>query len=224
MKKTEDKAAPVITVDGPSASGKGTIARLVANKLSFAYLDSGAIYRVLAYAVIANGLSESDESAIVQLAKHLDLSFCDGCIFLGQEDISDAIRMLDVSILASRIAAIHSVREVLLIRQRAFRQQPGLVADGRDMGTVVFKDARLKIFLVASSEIRAKRRVAQLSLQGIDVSYDAALADIDERDYRDKNRKDSPLVCAEDAICLDSTCQSIEECVSFVLEKWQENQ
>lgn len=211
--------SPVITVDGPSGAGKGTLCMMLAEKLGFQLLDSGAIYRVLALAAIHHGVDTESEDALVPLATHLDVQFiAEGDlvqVILEGENVSSELRKEETGMAASKVAALPRVREALLRRQRAFNTPPGLVADGRDMGTVVFPKAMAKIFLDASAQVRAQRRYNQLQGKGLDVSIDDLLSEIQERDYRDRNRAVSPLRPAEDALVLDSTELSIEE----VLEK-----
>ncbi|ASI90395.1 MULTISPECIES: (d)CMP kinase [Vibrio] len=210
---------PVITVDGPSGAGKGTLCMLLAEKLGYHLLDSGAIYRVLALAAIHHGVDLESEDALVPLAMHLDVQFvAEGelvKVILEGEDVSGELRKEETGNAASKIAALPRVREALLRRQRAFNVEPGLVADGRDMGTVVFPEAPVKIFLDASAEERAQRRFKQLQLKGLDVRFDDLLSEIEERDYRDRNRAVAPLRPADDALVLDSTSLNIEQ----VLEK-----
>lgn len=210
---------PVITVDGPSGAGKGTLCMLLAEKLGYHLLDSGAIYRVLALAAIHHGVDLESEDALVPLAMHLDVQFvAEGelvKVILEGEDVSGELRKEETGNAASKIAALPRVREALLRRQRAFNIEPGLVADGRDMGTVVFPEAPVKIFLDASAEERAQRRFKQLQLKGLDVRFDDLLSEIEERDYRDRNRAVAPLRPADDALVLDSTSLNIEQ----VLEK-----
>jgi cytidylate kinase len=209
---------PVIAIDGPSGSGKGTISQIVADKLGYHYLDSGALYRLLALASENHGLSVDSESDLETLAEHLDVQFsADGSIVLEGELVTDAIRTEEMGNRASQIAAIGSVRAALLARQRAFRENPGLVADGRDMGTVVFPAAEVKIFLTASAQARAERRYKQLKEKGISVNLAHLLEDIRSRDERDSQRKAAPLKAAEDAIQLDTTDLSIDEVVDKVL-------
>ena len=213
---------PVITVDGPSGAGKGTISILLAKKLGWHFLDSGAIYRVLAIAAIHHQIPASDEAGLLPLASGLDVQFethDNGTrIMLEGEDVSEAIRTEEVGAVASQIASLPAVREALLRRQRAFKQAPGLVADGRDMGTVVFPSAPVKIFLTASAEERANRRFNQLKTAGHDVSISRLLTDILARDERDANRTVAPLVPAEDALIIDSTHLSVDQ----VIEKIEE--
>ncbi len=213
--------APVITVDGPSGAGKGTLCMLLAEKLGWNLLDSGAIYRVLALAAIHHGVDIESEDALVPLAAHLDVQFiAEGelvKVILEGEDVSGTLRTEEVGNTASKVAALPRVREALLRRQRAFNEQPGLVADGRDMGTVVFQGAEVKIFLDASAEERATRRMNQLQKKGLDVNFGSLLSEIQERDYRDRNRAVAPLRPADDALVLDSTELSIEQVLEKVL-------
>jgi CMP/dCMP kinase len=215
----------VVTVDGPSGAGKGTLCMMLADHLSFHLLDSGAIYRVLALAAIHHGVDTESEDALVPLATHLDVEFiAEGelvKVVLEGEDVSSELRKEETGMAASKIAALPRVREALLRRQRAFAEGKGLVADGRDMGTVVFPNAQVKIFLDASSEERARRRYKQLQLKGLDVKFDDLLSEIQERDDRDRNRAVSPLRPADDALVLDSTSMSIDavfECVLKYIE------
>ena len=204
-------SAVVITIDGPSGSGKGTIAGLLAAKLGWKLLDSGALYRLLAFAAGNHGIDLTNEEALKTLAAHLDVQFVDKRIILEGEEVTDAIRNEQVGAGASMVASLPAVREALLQRQRAFREAPGLVADGRDMGTVVFPDAPLKVFLTASAEERARRRYLQLKGKGEDVSLSSLLDEIRARDERDTQRTVAPLKPAVDAIQLDSTELSIEQ-------------
>ncbi len=207
--------AVVIAVDGPGGAGKGELTRRLAERFNFALLDSGAIYRVLAYAARKAGLALFDEESLVQEAQVLNLSFkpeSDGVhVMLGTEDVSRAIRTEEAGANASKVAALPAVRQALLQRQRDFRREPGLVADGRDMGTVVFPDAQVKIFLDASCEVRAHRRQLQMQSQGKEADYERILQEIKERDDRDRNRAAAPLKPAPDALILDSTELSIAE-------------
>lgn len=213
--------SPVITVDGPSGAGKGTLCMLLADKLGFHLLDSGAIYRVLALAAIHHGVDTESEEALVPLATHLDVQFiAEGDlvkVILEGEDVSGELRKEETGMAASKVAALPRVREALLRRQRAFSSAPGLVADGRDMGTVVFPEAEAKMFLDASAEERASRRLKQLQQKGLDVKFDDLLSEIQERDDRDRNRPVAPLRPAEDALVLDSTSMNIEQVVEKAL-------
>jgi len=205
---------PVLTVDGPSGSGKGTIAQLMAKKLGWHYLDSGAIYRVLAQAAIKHHVDLADEAKLAEMAKDLDLVFSldDGnlIVLLEGEDVSLLIRSEKAGNAASKVAALPLVRAALLNRQRDFRALPGLVTDGRDMGTVVFPDARHKVYLTASARVRAERRYKQLKEKGIESNISALEAEISERDDRDSQRDVAPLRPADDAIELDSTSMGID--------------
>jgi CMP/dCMP kinase len=209
---------PVIAIDGPSASGKGTIAKRVAADLGFHYLESGALYRLIALVALRHGLT--DEEAIARAARDMDVVFQEDEIVLEDQEVSAQIRHEAVGNRASEIAPLPAVREALLHRQRAFRQPPGLVADGRDMATVVFPDATLKIFLTARPEVRAQRRYKQLIEKGIAANLGALSRDLAERDKRDANRKVAPLVPASDSQVLDSSALSIEEVVDRILKLW----
>ncbi|TYL44702.1 (d)CMP kinase [Dickeya sp. ws52] len=214
--------APVITVDGPGGAGKGTLCKALAKALQWNLLDSGAIYRVLALAALHHQVDISSEEALVPIASHLDVRFVpedDGQlkVILEGEDVSNEIRTQEVGNTASQAAVFPRVREALLRRQRAFRDAPGLIADGRDMGTVVFPDAPVKIFLDASAEERAKRRMLQLQAKGFNVNFERLLSEIKERDDRDRNRSVAPLVPAPDALVLDSTHMSLDEVVERAL-------
>ncbi|KAF0100722.1 MAG: 3-phosphoshikimate 1-carboxyvinyltransferase [bacterium] len=212
---------PVIAIDGPSASGKGTVAALVAQALGFHYLDSGAIYRVTAHAGQRAGVSLDDESALATLASGLDLRFDGVEVYLKGEPVGDAIRTEEAGRAASKIAAMPVLRAALLERQRAFRRAPGLVTDGRDMGSVVFPDATLKIFLTANCEERAKRRYKQLIEKGFDANLAALFEDLSERDARDAARAVAPLKQSADAVLLDTTGLSIDEAVQQVLRDYR---
>ncbi|MFM2477447.1 (d)CMP kinase [Celerinatantimonas sp. MCCC 1A17872] len=208
----------VITVDGPSGVGKGTLCAKIATKLGYHLLDSGAIYRVLALAALHHKVDIDNEEALYLLAAHLDVRFERTQslvhVILEGENVSDELRLEQTGETASKIAAFPRVREALLRRQRAFRQAPGLVADGRDMGTVVFPEASAKIFLDASAQVRAKRRYNQLQANGISVNVENLLNDIKARDDRDRNRAVAPLVPADDALVIDSSNLSIEDVVT----------
>ncbi|ABE55036.1 cytidylate kinase [Shewanella denitrificans OS217] len=215
---------PIVTIDGPSGVGKGTISQLLAQHLGWHLLDSGAIYRVLALAAIHHDVELENEEAITLLAAHLDVQFlsdADGKgikVILEGEDVTSSIRSQECSNAASKVAALPRVREALLRRQRAFSTAPGLIADGRDMGTVVFPKAAAKIFLIASAQERAQRRYNQLQDKGFDVNIDRLLAEIIERDERDTNRAASPLKPADDALVIDTSGIGINEVFERVLE------
>ncbi|HKM37027.1 MAG TPA: (d)CMP kinase [Thiopseudomonas sp.] len=217
--------AVVITIDGPSGSGKGTVAGLLAAKLQWHLLDSGALYRVLALAAQKHNVALDDEIALEALATALDVQFVlDGesnaqRILLENDDVTDTIRSEAVGAFASKIAALPAVRAGLLRRQHDFRQAPGLIADGRDMGTVVFADAPLKVFLTASAEERARRRYLQLKDKGESVTLTSLLEEIRARDERDTNRTIAPLKPADDAIILESTTMTIEQVLERILSE-----
>lgn len=211
---------PVITIDGPTASGKGTVASRVAQQLGWHVLDSGALYRLTALACEQNMIDSDEESAVAQQAQALDVHFSAGRSYLNQVDVTDALRQEHIGLLASKIAAYPAVRKALLARQRAFQTGKGLVADGRDMGTVVFPDAPLKIFLVADVQSRAQRRYKQLIDKGISANLSDLLVDLQARDLRDTNRAVAPLKPAQDAYILDSSSLSIDETVNQVLQYW----
>lgn len=212
-----DNSAPVITVDGPGGSGKGTVTQMLARKLGWHLLDSGALYRLTALAAVRQGVALNDEEGLVKVAAGLDVAFeptPEGepvRVILAGQDVTADIRTESAGDNASKVAVMQPVRDALLQRQRDFRQAPGLVADGRDMGTVVFPDAPVKIFLTASAEERARRRYSQLKGAGVDVNIDALLEEIRVRDERDMNRSAAPLKPADDAQVIDSTGLSIEE-------------
>ena len=212
---------PVIAVDGPAASGKGTIAAGAATALGFYLLDSGSLYRLVALKALENGIDVSAEAPLAGAAERLDATFSEGTIRLDGRDVGQAIREERVSAAASRVAIHPAVRSALLARQRAFRRPPGLVADGRDMGTVVFPDACLKVFVTASAEVRARRRYKQLIEKGISSTLDGLLLDIRERDARDASRPVAPLAPAADAVILDTTGMSIEDAVGFVVRRYR---
>lgn len=221
--RAAEAGIPVIAIDGPGGAGKGTIAQAVARHLGWRLLDSGALYRLVGLAAAEAGLAGDDEPGLGRLAAGLDVAFepagTSGLrVLLGGRDVSDLIRSEAVGKAASRAAVLPAVRSALLGRQRRFRQAPGLVADGRDMGTVVFPDATLKIFLTAEVGERARRRHKQLKEKGIDVSLPALLKDMTERDRRDAERAVAPLQASPDARVLDSTDMSIDEVVATVLE------
>ena len=221
--RVASSSCPVVTIDGPSGSGKGTISRAVAQRVGWHLLDSGALYRLVALAGSVAGVAEDDERRHADLARHMDVEFAvaaDGSehIRLDGRDVTAAVRSELAGQGASRVAAWREVRTALLARQRAFATPPGLVADGRDMGTVVFPDARLKIFLTATPEERALRRYKQLKDKGSDVSLPALSREIAERDFRDQTREVAPLKAAPDACVIDSTGLVIEAVVGRVLE------
>jgi cytidylate kinase len=211
----------VIAIDGPAASGKGTIAEAVAKALGYHYLDSGSLYRLVALKALRSGTAFEDGPALARLAQALDVRFGDGALLLDGVDATAAIREEAVSAGASRIAVHGAVRQALIDRQRAFRRPPGLVADGRDMGTVVFPDARIKAFVTATAEERARRRHKQLIAKGISITMDSLLRDIRERDARDAGRAVAPLEPASDAVLLDTTNLTIDEAVDRVLELYR---
>ncbi len=213
--------APVIAIDGPSASGKGTVAQLVAEKLGFHYLDSGALYRIVAFAAYKKNIEWHQSGVLGDLAKSLKISFAQGEILLDDECITEAVRSEEMSRGASEVAVHQPVRDALFSLQQSFRKSPGLVADGRDMGSVVFKDAPLKIFLTASVETRAERRFKQLVNKGISANFEQISADLQQRDYRDTQRSAAPLIQTRDAILLDTTQRDIDEAVEFVLAAYQ---
>ncbi|MCC6197694.1 MAG: (d)CMP kinase [Burkholderiales bacterium] len=213
---------PVIAIDGPAASGKGTIAAAAAAALGFHYLDSGSLYRLVAFKALQGGVPFDDAGRLAPLAAALDVRFlAGGRLLLDGEDATSAIREEAVSAGASQVAVHASVRAALIERQRALRRLPGLVADGRDMGTVVFPDADLKVFLTATAEERASRRHKQLITKGISVTLDSLLRDIRERDERDASRQAAPLRPAGDAVLLDTTHLSIDEAVGRVLAMYR---
>jgi cytidylate kinase len=213
---------PVIAIDGPSASGKGTIAERVANALGFHYLDSGALYRLVALAALQAGIGLDQEAVLAALAKKLDVRFAGGEIFLSSQRVTDAIRSEACGMGASRVAALPAVRQALLARQGAFREAPGLVAEGRDMASVVFPDATLKVFLTASAETRAERRYKQLKQKGIDANIRTLLRELRERDERDSARSVAPLQKAAGARELDSSGLGIDEIVRQVLDWYRQ--
>ena len=220
-----EQTVPILAIDGPSGSGKGTICRLVAQRLGWHLLDSGALYRLVGLAARNHAISLEDEASLMPLAAHLDVQFEAGegdaetAVVLEGEDVTDQIRTETAGDAASRVAALPGVREALLARQRGFQEPPGLVADGRDMGTVVFPLAPVKIFLTASAEERARRRYKQLKEKGFDVSLSLLSEEIAERDRRDAARAVAPLKPAEDAFVLDTTGVGIEDVVEQVLER-----
>ena len=216
-----DNGVSVITIDGPTASGKGTVAARVAALLGFHLLDSGALYRLTALVSIQQGVLPDDDAALAEIASTLDIRFTDTDILLAGNDVADDIRAEEIGLRASAIAVHGKVRDALIARQRAFRTAPGLVADGRDMGTVIFPDAGLKVFLTASVAARAERRHKQLISKGISSNIADLRADLEARDARDQSRAVSPLMPADDAVLLDNSDLSIEDTVAVVLEAWQ---
>ncbi|KQQ86770.1 (d)CMP kinase [Massilia sp. Leaf139] len=211
---------PVITIDGPTASGKGTVAARVAGRLGYHLLDSGALYRLTALSAMRAGVSLDDEAAVARLAQELPATFADGDIFLDGEEVGALLRAEEVGNSASKIAAFPAVRQALYALQLGFRKAPGLVADGRDMGTVIFPNARLKVFLTASVEARAERRYKQLIDKGFSANMEGLLADLQARDDRDTHRTVAPLVPAEGAYILDTSDMTVDEAVEQVLH-WQ---
>jgi cytidylate kinase len=211
--------ARVLAIDGPAASGKGTVAKRVADALGFHYLDSGSLYRLVALQALRQRVDFADEAGLAGIARNLDCSFASARLWLGGADVTDAVRDEAVSAAASRVAVHPGVRGALLERQRGFRRPPGLVAEGRDMGTVVFPDAAVKIFVTASAEERAARRGRQLAEKGIDVNIQSLLRDIRDRDERDGKRAVAPLKPADDATVLDTTGMTVEAVVAAVLAR-----
>ncbi|MFM9835371.1 MAG: (d)CMP kinase [Methylophilaceae bacterium] len=214
-------SVPVIAIDGPSASGKGTVAEKVAEALSFNYLDSGALYRIVAFAAHKKNIVWHNAEALGALAKSLNIAFKHGDIFLEGDRITEAVRSEEMSRGASEVAVHPHVRSALLDLQHSFRQAPGLVADGRDMASVVFTDAKLKIFLTASVEVRTERRFKQLINKGFSADYAQILVDLQQRDLRDSQRASSPLFHAPDALLLDTTQLTIDQAVQFVLNVYK---
>ena len=212
---------PVIAIDGPSASGKGTVAQLVAQALGFHYLDSGALYRIVALAADNRGVAWGDANELSVLTKDLNISFKNGEIFLDSINVSYLVRSEKMSRGASEVAIHMQVRSALLDLQHSFRQAPGLVADGRDMASVVFTDAKLKIFLTASAEVRAERRYKQLLGNGLSANFEQILHDLQLRDLRDRERIVSPLIQTKGALLLDTTRRSIDGAVQFVLDAYK---
>ena len=213
---------PVIAIDGPSASGKGTVASRVAQALGFHYLDSGALYRLVAVAALRSAADLDDEAALARLAEGMEIEFRGNAVLLGGRDVSAEMREEEVGAVASRVAARPRVREALLRRQRAFRRSPGLVADGRDMGSIVFPDAPLKVFLTADVGTRAERRYKQLMEKGMYAKMPDVVEELRRRDERDASRPVAPLRHYPDAIFLDTTGLTIEMAVERILDWWRE--
>ncbi|MEY4482236.1 MAG: hypothetical protein RIQ84_1398 [Pseudomonadota bacterium] len=220
---TLDKSSmiPVIAIDGPTASGKGTVAQQVAERLGYHYLDSGALYRLVGLASFKQGISTAIEVDLIPIAKNLNVIFQGDRVILDGEDVSDQIRQEEMGKRASEVAVHQGVRHALVARQQAFRQEPGLVADGRDMASVIFTDAATKVFLTATAEARADRRYKQLIAKGFSANIQVLLQDLRDRDARDANRSNSPLKAVEGAHHLDTTSMTIEEAVNQVL-KWHQ--
>jgi cytidylate kinase len=212
---------PVIAIDGPSASGKGTVAQIVASKLGFHYLDSGGLYRIVAFAAQQNNIAWSDPLAVTACAKTLRIDFINEQVLLNNQDISNEIRTEAIGKGASQVAVHAPLRAFLVDMQHSFCKSPGLVADGRDMGTVIFPDAALKVFLTASTETRALRRYNQLQGKNQPANYKNILQDLTERDARDKGRASAPLLMAKDAILLETDNVGILDAVDFILQKYQ---
>ena len=226
LSQTPTAHIPVLCIDGPTASGKGTVAAALAARLGYHFLDSGAMYRITALAALRAGLaiSTTDEAAIATLAQTLPVRFVDGKVWLGDSDVSDAIRTEEAGMYASKVSALPAVRLALVALQHSFRQLPGLVADGRDMGTVIFPDAALKVYLTATPAKRAERRYKQLISKGISTTLESLRVDLEARDARDSSRAAAPLKPAQDALLLDNSDMSIEISVSQMLDWWQSKQ
>jgi CMP/dCMP kinase len=209
---------PIIAIDGPTASGKGTVAQRVAQQLGFHYLDSGALYRIVGLASKQLGIDLNEHEKLGEMAKNLQIRFDQQYIWLDTQDVTESIRTEEMGQRASAVGAITTVRKALIDLQKGFARLPGLVADGRDMGSVIFPDAQLKVFLTASAHIRAERRYKQLIDKGISANIELLTQDLLDRDARDTQRKDAPLVKCEDAKLLDTTHQTVEEAVSLILD------
>ena len=218
MNSDSSFGVPVVTIDGPSGAGKGTLAAAIAEARGWHLLDSGALYRIIAVVALRQGVSLSDAALLAALCSELQIVFGAGSVTVNGDDLTDAIRTEDVGSAASVVAALPPVREAILTLQKAFRRAPGLVADGRDMGTVVFPDAPVKIFLDASAEARAERRYNQLKNKGLSVKFPTLLEQIQERDARDRERAVAPLRPAEDALIIDSSEMSIDAVVATCIE------
>jgi cytidylate kinase len=221
MNLNKSPLIPVIAIDGPTASGKGTVAQKVAERLGYHYLDSGALYRLVGLASFKQGISTAIEADLIPIAKNLNVIFQGDRVILDGEDVSDQIRQEEMGKRASEVAVHQGVRQALVARQQAFRQEPGLVADGRDMASVIFTDAATKVFLTATAEARADRRYKQLIAKGFSANIQVLLQDLRDRDARDANRSNSPLKAVEGAHHLDTTSMTIEEAVNQVL-KWHQ--
>ena len=219
-----DPQVPVIAIDGPSASGKGTVAVRVASALAFHYLDSGALYRLATLAAIESGTDLDDEAALARVARGMDVRFVDDAVLLADRDVTEALRTEEVSAATSRVAARPAVRTALLERQRAFRRPPGLVAEGRDMGSIVFPDAALKVFLTANLATRAERRYKQLMEKGMYAKMSDVVEELRRRDERDASRPVAPLKHYPDAIFLDTSGLAVDDAVGRVLGWWRERQ
>ena len=222
MDATETQHCPVIAIDGPSASGKGTVAARVAEALGYHYLDSGALYRLATLAALGRGADLEDEAGLARIAGSMDVAFRDGRTWLDGKDVSEALRTEDVSAAASRVAARPAVRRQLLELQRGFRRRPGLVADGRDMGSVVFPEAPLKVYLTAGVETRAERRYKQLMEKGMYAKIQDVVEELRRRDERDSSRPVAPLKHYPDAFFLDTTGLSVDQAVQKILDWWRE--
>ena len=215
-------SAPVIAIDGPSASGKGTVAARVAAALGWHYLDSGALYRLVALSALRSRTDLDDEAALARLAASMDVAFAEGSVRLAGEEVAAAMRTEEVGIAASRVAARPAVRQALLTLQRAFRRSPGLVADGRDMGSIVFPDAPLKVFLTAAVETRAERRYKQLKEKGMYAKMTDVVEELERRDERDTTRPVAPLKHYPDALFLETTGLTVDQAVEKILQWWRE--
>jgi cytidylate kinase len=213
---------PIIAIDGPTASGKGTVAQRVAEQLGFHYLDSGALYRLVGLASHQAGIEFSEPLRLQELCLQMTIEFREGRIFLGKEDVTEAIRAEEMGKRASSAGVVPEVREALIQVQKSFLKPPGLVADGRDMGSVIFPQAQLKVFLTADAQIRAQRRYKQLIAKGISANIDTLTKDLVERDLRDTQRETAPLVQSEDAFLLDTSDQTIEEAVNRIIGWYQQ--
>lgn len=211
----------LITIDGPSASGKGTVSQRIAEILGWDVLDSGALYRLSALACLNLSTDLNNIQDVVSVIKNMQINFCDGLVFLNSNNVTDAIRTEHVGNVAAQLAAIPEVRKALVNLQHSFLKEKGLVADGRDMGTVIFPQAPLKIFLISDIETRALRRFNQIKDKNPNITLDAIRNDMRKRDEQDRNRSIAPLVAAKDAITIDTTSMSIDEVVNFIIQKWK---